>query len=127
VTPGPGYSPTGSPAWLRQGEVSKERARRRAVRLAEAEKERAARAVATARRQRRRALLRKLKPPPRRRTGRLYARRSRMERAGIVMVTLAALLLIWTQVDELALRAVLTVLIVLCAPALVVLTLDRRI
>jgi hypothetical protein len=98
------------------------------VRLAEAEKERAARAVATARRQRRRALLRKLKPKPSlRRTGRLYARRSRAQRAGIVMVTLAALLLIWTQVDELALRAVLTALTVLCAPALVVLTLDRRI
>jgi Flp pilus assembly protein TadB len=106
--------------------VSKERARRRAVRLAEAERERAARDLATARRQRRRALLRRLKPPARR-TGRLYPRRSRAQRAGIVLVTLAALLLIWTQVDELALRAVLTALTVLCAPALVVLTLDRRI
>jgi hypothetical protein len=106
--------------------VSKERARRRAVRLAEQERIRAARAAAAARRQRRRALARRLTPRlPDRRTGRLFARRSRGERAGIAVLTVSALLVVWLVVEPVALRAALIVLILLALPALVVIGLDR--
>jgi hypothetical protein len=60
------------------------------------------------------------------RTGRMFARRSRAERAGIAVAVVAALLLIWTLVDTTALRIGLTALLVLAMPALIVLTLDRR-
>ncbi|MEH0934864.1 hypothetical protein [Micromonospora psammae] len=80
-----------------------------------------------ARRHRRRALVRRLNPQWRRgRTGRL-GRRSRGERAAIVGLTLATLGLIWTLVDDLALRLALTVLLLLVLPAIVVIALDRRI
>lgn len=105
--------------------MSKERARRRAARLAEAERERATRARKAARRQRRRALVRRLTPRVRR-TGRLLPRRSRGERAGIVVLSLAALAVVWLLVDDLALRLVLLTLLVLALPAVVVITLGRR-
>ncbi|MFI7597762.1 hypothetical protein [Actinoplanes sp. NPDC049681] len=104
--------------------MSKERARRRAERLAVLEKERAARARRVARRDRRRALVRSLRPQ-RRGSGRLY-RRSRTQRAGIVVVPLLASAVIWFLVPELALRLVLITLIVLVLPALVVVVLGRR-
>jgi len=105
--------------------MSKLRAQRRAERLAAAEKERAVRE----RRRRRRAALRRLRPrlPDRRRTGKLYARRSRAERAGIAIAAVLALGLVWLLIDPLALRIGLTALVLLVAPALVVITLDRRI
>jgi len=107
--------------------VSKERARRRAEREAAAAKIRAARAAKVARRERRRALLRRITPRlPDRRTGRLYARRSRAERAGIAVLTAGALLMIWTLVDSVPVRIGLTALLLLAMPALVVLVLDRR-
>ncbi len=107
--------------------MSKERARLRAVRLIEAERERAVRARRVARRQRRRALLRRLTPRlPDRRTGRLFARRSRGERAGVVGLSLAALAAIWLLIDSLALRLLLTMLMLLALPAVVVIALDRR-
>lgn len=107
--------------------MSKERARRRAVRLAERERERARRARAVARRQRRRALLRRVTPRlPDRRTGRLFARRSRGERAAVAGLTLAAVVAIWLLVDDLALRLGLIVLLLLALPAAVVIALDRR-
>jgi hypothetical protein len=79
-----------------------------------------------ARQQRRRALVRRLTPQVRRgRSGRLV-RHSRGERAGIVLLTAAALILIWTFVDDLALRIALVVLLLLVLPAIVVVALDRR-
>jgi len=105
--------------------LAKERALRRAAREAEAERLRAARARAEARRRRRRQLVRRL-TPQRRRTGRLFARRSRGERAGIGVVTLLLLGVVWWLVDDLALRLVLTVLGLLCLPALVIVALGRR-
>jgi Flp pilus assembly protein TadB len=104
--------------------VSKERARRRAVRLAVLEKEKAGRARRAARRQRRRALVRSL-APRRRSSGRLY-RRSRAQRAGIALIPVFAAVAVWILVPDLALRIVLTAMIVLVLPALVVVVLGRR-
>ncbi|MEV4534964.1 hypothetical protein AB0J82_14150 [Asanoa sp. NPDC049518] len=105
--------------------MAKERALRRAAREAEAAKLRARRARVVARRQRRRALVARL-TPKRRRTGRLLARRTRGQRAGIAVVTLVLLALVWFLVDDVALRLVLTLLGLLCLPALVVVALGRR-
>ncbi|MCX5066351.1 hypothetical protein OOJ91_10730 [Micromonospora lupini] len=106
--------------------MSRERARRRAEREAVLARERAARQRRVARRQRRRAVVRLLTPQLRRgRTGRL-ARHTRGERAAIVLLTGAALILIWTFVDDLALRVALIVLLLLVLPAIVVIALDRR-
>ena len=105
--------------------MAKERALRRAARLAEAEADRARRARAV----RRRALARRLRPrrPRFGRTGRIYARRSRGQRAAIVTGLVGVLVLVWLLVGSLTLRVAITVLVVLVAPALVVLTFDRRI
>ncbi|HEX6497567.1 MAG TPA: hypothetical protein VF054_00890 [Micromonosporaceae bacterium] len=107
--------------------MSKERARRRAARLAEADKARAARQRAVARRERRRALARRLRPRlPDRRTGRMFARRSRAQRAAISVAALVVLAAIWRYTDPLATRIALTAVVAVAAPALVVLSLDRR-
>jgi len=81
-----------------------------------------------ARRRRRREALRRLKPtlPRRRRTGTLLARRSRVERTGIVALTVVAVAAAWFLVDPLGLRLVLIVLLVLVLPAFVVIALGRR-
>ncbi|MFI1988012.1 hypothetical protein [Actinoplanes sp. NPDC020271] len=105
--------------------MSKERARRRAERLAVLQKEKAVRARRVARRQRRRALVRKLTPPRLSSDGRLY-HRSRRQRLGIVIVPLIAIAAVWLFIPETALRILLTVLLVLAAPALVVVVLGRR-
>ncbi|NJP35260.1 hypothetical protein [Micromonospora thermarum] len=106
--------------------MSKERARRRAVREAEAARERVIRERRLAHRARRRALARRVTPTLRRgRTGRL-PRHSRGERAAIVVLTGAAILLIWSLVDDLALRLALVALLLLVLPAIVVIALDRR-
>jgi Flp pilus assembly protein TadB len=104
--------------------VSKERARRRAERLAVLEREKAVRARKVARRQRRRTLVRNL-TPQRRGTGRLY-RRSRAQRVGIAVLPVIAAVLVWLLVPDLALRIVLIAMIVLVLPALVVVVLGRR-
>jgi Flp pilus assembly protein TadB len=104
--------------------VAKERARRRAERLAVLEREKAARARRVARRQRRRTLVARLTPRTRK-AGRLH-RRSRGERIGIAVVPLLAVAVIWLLVPDLALRIVLTAMIVIAVPALVVLILGRR-
>jgi hypothetical protein len=117
--------------------VSKERARLRAERLAAEEKARAARerrqwlarvlglsqAAGLIRRMRRGTGRR----PARRRTGKLFARRNRAQRAAITVGVGLALLLVWTLVDPLLTRIGLTVFIAVATPAVVVLTLDRRI
>lgn len=85
------------------------------------------RARAVSRRQRRRALLRRLTPRlPDRRTGRIFVRRSRGERAGVVVLSLTALAVIWLLVDDLALRLGLIALLLLVLPAVVVIALGRR-
>jgi hypothetical protein len=105
--------------------VSKERARRRAERLAVAEREKAARARRVARRQNRRALLRRLTPRRRKRTGRLHVY-TRAEKTGIAVVPLVAAAAVWILVPDVALRIVLTAMIALVLPALVVVVLGRR-
>lgn len=63
--------------------------------------------------------------PRRRNSGRLY-RRSRTQRAGIAVVAVLAAVAVWLLVPDLALRIVLTALLVLVLPALVVVVLGRR-
>ena len=109
--------------------MAKERAVRRAARLAEAERTRAARERSQQRAAARRSLARKargLVPKPRR-SGRLFARRTRSQRAGIVMAAAGVLGLVWYLVDSLPTRIALTVLVAVTAPALIVITFDRRI
>ncbi|MFF5083101.1 hypothetical protein ACFY36_39165 [Actinoplanes sp. NPDC000266] len=105
--------------------MSKERARRRAERLAVLEKEKAARARKVSRRVWRRSLLNRLTPPRVGSSGTLH-RRSRGERLGIILLPLVAIAAIWLFVPETSLRIVLTLLIVLAAPALVVVILGRK-
>ncbi|WP_249997859.1 hypothetical protein [Actinoplanes sp. M2I2] len=104
--------------------MSKERARRRAERLAVHEKDKAARARKVARRQKRRQLVKRL-TPQRRNAGRLH-RRNRRERLGIVLVPLVLVAAVWVFIPDLPLRIVLTTLLVLSAPALVVVILGRK-
>lgn len=106
--------------------MSKERARRRAERLVVLEREKAVRARKVARRQRRRTMVNRLTPRIRIGSdGRLYSR-SRRQRIGIVVVPLIAIAAVWLFIPETALRVLLTVLLVLAAPALVVVVLGRR-
>ncbi|MET7422931.1 hypothetical protein [Dactylosporangium sp. NPDC005555] len=103
--------------------MSKERARRRAV----LEAERAERLLKADRRRRRRIAVRKLVPKVKLgRTGKLFARRSRGQRSVIVLLVLLALTMIWVFVDTVAARIGLSALVVVAAPALTVLVLDRR-
>ncbi len=88
------------------------------------EREKAARARKVARRQRRRIMVRRLTPRVGR-PGRIY-RRSRGERIGIVLVPLLAAAAVWLLVSDLALRVVLTIVIVMALPALVVLIFGKR-
>ncbi|WP_430779889.1 hypothetical protein [Actinoplanes sp. G11-F43] len=104
--------------------MSKERARRRAERLAVLEREKAGRARKAARHDRLQALRKRLTPRFGR-DGRIYLRSLR-QRIGIAGATLAAIILVWTFVPELALRIILTAIIILAVPALVVVVLGRR-
>ena len=105
--------------------MSRERAKRRAERLAVLEREKAARARRSVRRQRRRAVLNSLKPKRGPSSGTLY-KRSRAQRTGIAIIPLAAASLVWFLIPDPALRIVLIALIVLVLPALVVVVLGRR-
>jgi Flp pilus assembly protein TadB len=105
--------------------VSKERARRRAQRLAVADRDKSRRARRVARRDRRRSLVRRL-TPRRRRTGRLLMRRTRGQRAGIVVLPLVAVAAVWFLVPDPALRLLLIALLIFVLPAVVVVVLDRR-
>ncbi|MEU4236564.1 hypothetical protein [Actinoplanes sp. NPDC026619] len=104
--------------------MSKERARRRAERLAVLEKEKAARARKVARRQRRREVVRKLTPRVGR-PGRIY-RSSTRERIGMALVPLLAIAAVWLLVPDVPLRIVLSIMIVIALPVLVVLVRGRR-
>ena len=71
--------------------------------------------------------MRRLTPRlPDRRTGRLYPRRSRTQRAAIALVAVVLVGLIWLNFTDLGTRIALTALVALASPALIVLTLDRR-
>ncbi len=107
--------------------MSRERAQRRAERLAVQEKVKAARERRQARKARRRALARRLTPRlPDRRTGRLYARRTRAERITVAIAAAVVLAAIWYYIGDLGARIALTALVVVAAPALIVLSFDRR-
>jgi len=107
--------------------MSKERARRRAERLAAAQAVRERRERASRRRAGLRSMVRAVTPRlPDRRTGQLFARRSRAQRAGITVVTGGALALIWLLGDSFATKLAISVVVLVAAPALIVLTLDRR-
>jgi hypothetical protein len=81
-----------------------------------------------ARRQRRRDAFRRLRPRrPDRRTGRLFARRSRAQRAAIATVGGVLVGLVWLLADSVSTKVAMTILIALAAPAAIVLTFDRRI
>ncbi|MDI6104506.1 hypothetical protein QLQ12_38545 [Actinoplanes sp. NEAU-A12] len=84
----------------------------------------AGRARRAARRARRRSLVRGLRPRFGR-DGRIY-HRSLRERIGIVVVTVLAVAAVWTLIPDLALRIILTAILVLAVPALVVVVLGRR-
>jgi hypothetical protein len=105
--------------------MSRERALRRAARLAEAERERVRRSRRAGRAARRRALARRL-TPSRRRTGRLYARRGYAQRVAIAVAAVAVLAFVWWEFDDLPTRLALTVLVAVAAPAAVVLSFDRH-
>ncbi len=108
--------------------MSKQRAHRRALRLAEVERERAARERVRARRlrraRRRAAIAHRL--ARRGRTGRMFARRSAVERVGIALAAGVVIAAIWLEFDGLATQIALTALVLVALPALIVLALDRR-
>jgi hypothetical protein len=105
--------------------MSRERAVRRAAREAAAQRLRARRERSHERRARRRALIRRL-TPPRRHTGRLYARRRFAERIAIALGAVLAVGFVWWEFDDLATRLALSIVVAVAAPAAVVLTFDRR-
>jgi len=104
--------------------VSKERARRRAVRTAEVERRQHAATKRAERVARRRALRERL-VPRRRRVGRFTGRRNRAQLAGIAVGLAVVLILAWYLVDSWTVRIAVVVLALLALPALVTLTLDR--
>ena len=105
--------------------MSKERARRRAVREAEAERRRIRHERVRRRAAQRRELMQRL-ARKRRRTGHLYPRRAFAQRLGIALVAVLAVGFVWWQVDDLATRLALSIVVAVAAPAAVVLTFDRR-
>jgi hypothetical protein len=60
------------------------------------------------------------------RTGKLFPRRTRAQRATIVTCVGLALILVWSLVDSLATKIGMTAFVALATPMLVVLTMDRR-
>ncbi|HZM81315.1 MAG TPA: hypothetical protein VFC19_36780 [Candidatus Limnocylindrales bacterium] len=100
----------------------------RAQRRAERERKQKEALEYNAKRLRRRMLWRKvtLHEMRRRSSGRLFARRSRGERALIGVVGLLSLVIIWTVVPSMALKVLLSLLLLLALPALVIVAFDRR-
>lgn len=105
--------------------MTKDRARRRATRVAEQQKEqRAARTAKATRVQKRRAARQQTKPR-RGRVGQVGLRRSRAQRIGIGVAAGLAGAVIWMFADV-GLAIGLTALMLLVLPAVVVLLLGRR-
>ena len=100
----------------------------RAQRRAERERRQQAALAYNAKRLRRRMFWRRvtLHEMRRRSSGRLFARRSRRERALIGVVGLLALVVIWTVVSPVALKVLLTLLLLLATPVLVIVAFDRK-
>jgi hypothetical protein len=100
----------------------------RAQRRAERERRQRQALEFNAKRLRRKMFWRKvtLHEARRRSSGRLFARRSRGERALIGVVGLLGLIIIWTVVSPTALKVLLTLLLVLALPVLVIVAFDRR-
>lgn len=110
------------------GVTAKVRKQRRAQRLAESQRRQEQEATRAARRLRRRELWRRLTLHGlrQRSSGRLFARRSRGERAFIAVLAVFVLFVIWTLVPSLALKVALSLLFLLALPVLVIVALDRR-
>jgi hypothetical protein len=100
----------------------------RALRRAERERRQREALERNAKRLRRKLFWRKvtLHDMRRRSRGRLFARRSRGERALIGVVGVLALIVIWTAVSSWALKVALSLLLVLVLPVLVIVAFDRR-
>lgn len=113
--------------WFCEVPVSKERARLRARRLADAEAARAKRERRRRRAERRRAVLRKMMPRlPDRRMGRLDPRRTPRQRAAVAIAVVGALFLAWRYAPSLSIKIAFTLLIATVTPVAVLLTFDRR-
>lgn len=107
--------------------MSKQRAARRAVREAQEQRVRDARARAVARRNRRRAVVRRLTPRlPDRRVGKLFPRRTRTQRILIALAFAAGVAAVWYSFDDLTTRIALTATLVVVLPAIVVIAFGRR-
>ncbi len=109
--------------------MSKERARRRAERLAAAARSQAeaarrdrAQVDSRRRRQARRAALRKLVP---RLPGRGYSRRTREQRVGVVMIIICVAVLAWLLFDSWTLRVAVLIVTALATPVLATAFLGR--
>ncbi len=100
----------------------------RAQRRAERERKQKEALEYNAKRLRRRMFWRKvtLHGMRRRSNGRLFARRSRGERAVIGVVGVLTLVVIWTALPSLALKVMLSLLFLLALPVLIIVAFDRR-
>jgi len=100
----------------------------RAQRRAERERKQRQALEYNAKRLRRRMFWRKvtLHEMRRRSSGRLFARRSRGERALIGVIAVLTLVVIWTVLPSLALKVMLSLLFLLALPVLVIVAFDRR-
>jgi hypothetical protein len=107
--------------------VSKERARRRSERQAQAAALAAARARDRQRRERRRQLLARARPtlPRRGRVARLWTRRTRRQRLGVVVVVVLSQVLVWVFVASWSVRILALLVAIIGTPAVVTLALDR--
>lgn len=106
--------------------MSKERARRRAVRQAEVSRQKEVRA----RRQRRRTAVGRLAPPVpalprRRRVARMWTRRSRTQRVTIFVIALAVVVLTFLLTDSWGIRLAVVALVGIGTPALTTIALGR--
>lgn len=100
----------------------------RAQRRAERERKQRQALEFNAKRLRRRMFWRRvtLHEMRRRSNGRLFARRSRGERAVIGVIGVLSLVIIWTAVSPVALKVLLTLMLLLALPVLVIVAFDRR-
>ena len=100
----------------------------RAQRRAERERKQRQALEYNAKRLRRRMFWRKvtLHEVRRRSSGRLFARRSRGERAVIGVVAVLVLVVIWTALPSVGLKVMLSLLFLLALPVLVIVAFDRR-
>ena len=107
--------------------MSKERAERRAVRLAEQEKAAARRQKDAARDARRSALRERWSPKDRRgRPDSVLARKRRRQDAAVAFIMLSVLVVSWLLLESWAARVAAVLIGALAVPVLVTLLFDRR-